>query len=59
MLEGHIVRQSGFDFAVLIKDAAGARAKMIRHVYSGTYLSGVGDIRAAVVARQILARIFQ
>ena len=59
VLEGHIVRQSRFDFAVLIKESASARAKMIRHVYSGTYLSGVGDIRAAVVARQILARIFQ
>jgi cellulose synthase (UDP-forming) len=56
---GKIVRSSGRDFAVEVERSLGARAAMVRQVYSGALESSVGLVRSRRVARKVLARIFK
>lgn len=58
-ISGTIVRKTEFDFAVRPAENPDDCARMIQHVYSGTYLSGVRNIRSTLVAKQVLARILQ
>ena len=58
-ISGTIVRRTKFDFAIRLAENPDARVNMIKHVYSGTYLSGVRNIRSTLVAKQVLARLLQ
>jgi hypothetical protein len=58
-LNGRIVRSSGHDFAVEVERSIGARAAMVRQVYSGGFVSSVGRVRPRQVAGKVLARLFK
>jgi len=56
--DGEIVRRSETEFAVKLHDSAGSRNAMIRNVYSGAFDAAVRQISSAMVARRVLARLF-
>ncbi len=56
--DGRVVRRSDTEFAVELDQTLGARAAMIRQVYSGTFRSTIDQISTTVVARKVLARLF-
>jgi len=58
-LNGRIVRSSAHDFAVEVERSIGARAAMVRQVYSGGFVSSVGRVRPRQVAGKVLARLFK
>jgi cellulose synthase/poly-beta-1,6-N-acetylglucosamine synthase-like glycosyltransferase len=55
--EGRIVRRSDRDFAIEIDNSLSARSAMVRHVYSGSFESPVGQIDFARVARRVAVRL--
>lgn len=57
ILSGQIARKLKDGFAIEIEQSLASRAAMIRHVYSGSYRSGVEDVRAVSVAKKVLARL--
>lgn len=55
--DGTIVRRSEAEFAIAFDETLRMRTAMIRHVYSGSFRSTIGQVRAGSVARKVVARL--